>query len=347
MKGVSGRARAWAGSMRRHSGSSGCSSCESRVAHTSFVNAQILRHFYFRERKMDGTDADDAADVEDELGVLRAMFDDDELTIAENADGSTALRIPVVKVEPHLAVTLQVWLGANSAYPSKSAPPFLVDFKSRGLLDHAAEEALRDACSHTMSDLFEPGQVVIWKWVAALRELCAEVEERAQLAAASAASLATVQPPASPPAAPALRCAAPLVPAALAGEFSIAHSAKLEVKKSIFQAHAAHVRSTSDVRAVLAQLMSNTKIARATHNMVAYRIAGADEGVFYCDNDEDGEHGAGAKMSFLLDAMDARDVVVVVSRWYGGVHLGPLRFKVIANMAREIVLEGGWSARRT
>jgi hypothetical protein len=287
---------------------------------------------------------DDLGAVADELEVLRAMFDDDELTIAEDAGGATAVRICVVKVEPHVAVTLQVWLAPR--YPSQSAPPFLVDFKSRGLLDRAAEQALCDRCSHSMSELFEPGQVVIWTWVTALREMLADLEERAELAAASAASLATVQPPPSPLAAPLRRCAATTVARVPhVDELPIAHSAKLEVKKSIFQAHAARVRTVADVRAVRAQLMSNTKIARATHNMVAYRIAGTDEGVFHCDNDEDGEHGAGAKLSFLLDAMDAQNVVVVVSRWYGGVHLGPLRFKVIANMAREIVLEGGFSAR--
>ena len=35
--------------------------------------------------------------------------------------------------------------------------------------------------------------------------------------------------------------------------------------------------------------------------------------------------------------MGANNVLVVVSRWFGGVHLGPARFKYIANTARELL----------
>lgn len=38
--------------------------------------------------------------------------------------------------------------------------------------------------------------------------------------------------------------------------------------------------------------------------------------------------------------MDAWNVVVVVSRWFGGTHLGPDRFKHINSAAREAVIEG-------
>ena len=57
------------------------------------------------------------------------------------------------------------------------------------------------------------------------------------------------------------------------------------------------------------------------------------------DNDEDGESGAGAKMGALLDMMDVECCVVVVSRWYGGIHLGPDRFKHINNCARALLQE--------
>lgn len=43
------------------------------------------------------------------------------------------------------------------------------------------------------------------------------------------------------------------------------------------------------------------------------------------DNDDDGESGAGAKLAALLELMGANNVMIVVSRWYGGVHLGPDR----------------------
>lgn len=43
------------------------------------------------------------------------------------------------------------------------------------------------------------------------------------------------------------------------------------------------------------------------------------------DNDDDGESGAGAKLAALLELMGVQNVFVVVTRWYGGVHLGPDR----------------------
>ena len=39
-----------------------------------------------------------------------------------------------------------------------------------------------------------------------------------------------------------------------------------------------------------------------------------------------------------------RNVLVVVSRWYGGILLGPDRFKHINNCARNILVEEGYTA---
>ncbi len=45
----------------------------------------------------------------------------------------------------------------------------------------------------------------------------------------------------------------------------------------------------------------------------------------------------------LMQAMDVWNVLVVVSRWYGGVKLGPDRFRIIGALAREVLVEGGWA----
>ena len=44
--------------------------------------------------------------------------------------------------------------------------------------------------------------------------------------------------------------------------------------------------------------------------------------------------------------MGANNVLVVVTRWFGGVHLGPSRFKYIANTARELLDACGHGAER-
>jgi putative IMPACT (imprinted ancient) family translation regulator len=41
---------------------------------------------------------------------------------------------------------------------------------------------------------------------------------------------------------------------------------------------------------------------------------------------------------------DVRNVVVVVSRWFGGIELGPARFTHINNAARELLVEQGYVA---
>ena len=39
---------------------------------------------------------------------------------------------------------------------------------------------------------------------------------------------------------------------------------------------------------------------------------------------------------------DVRNACVVVSRWFGGVHLGPSRFAIINNTARELLVAQGF-----
>jgi putative IMPACT (imprinted ancient) family translation regulator len=78
------------------------------------------------------------------------------------------------------------------------------------------------------------------------------------------------------------------------------------------------------------RLHTHPRTADATHNIMAYRIGdGAAEGRV-----DDGEGGAGDKLLFLLQHAGARGVAVVVSRWYGGIHLGGDRFRIITRMVR-------------
>ncbi|OJD22698.1 hypothetical protein ACJ73_05952 [Blastomyces percursus] len=125
-------------------------------------------------------------------------------------------------------------------------------------------------------------------------------------------------------------------------------------KKSVFVARAARVKSTETAKKYLDYLLgTEKKIASATHNITAWRIkqkAGsgpnavptAEETIFQ-DFDDDGETAAGARMLHLLQLMDVWDVVVVVTRWYGGVKLGPDRFRIINTAARDALLKAGFT----
>lgn len=57
------------------------------------------------------------------------------------------------------------------------------------------------------------------------------------------------------------------------------------------------------------------------------------------DNNDDGEDGAGARLAHLLEVRKEDGVLVVVSRWFGGIKLGPKRFSHISNTARELLAQ--------
>jgi len=119
-------------------------------------------------------------------------------------------------------------------------------------------------------------------------------------------------------------------------------------RRSVFQAHVARINSKDDAIAVLSKLKENNKIASATHNIYAWMTTttknGKNFGIHDCE--DDGEHGAGAKLLNLLSLMQVQDIIVVVTRWYGGTHLGPDRFRHITNAARQVMLEYGFASKQ-
>jgi hypothetical protein len=124
-------------------------------------------------------------------------------------------------------------------------------------------------------------------------------------------------------------------------------SAPLTEKKSVFLARVCRVTSVADAQASISHLLATDKrAARASHNISAWRIreestTAATSVATYQDFDDDGETAAGGRLLHLLQVMGAWQVVVVVTRHYGGVHLGPDRFRCISAVAREAVVAGG------
>nr|XP_028592987.1 protein IMPACT isoform X2 [Podarcis muralis] len=123
----------------------------------------------------------------------------------------------------------------------------------------------------------------------------------------------------------------------------IYHGNPITDRRSTFQAHLAPVVSPKQVKNVLAELYKNKKIASATHNIYAYRIYCEDKQTFLQDCEDDGETAAGGRLLHLMQILDVRNVLVVVSRWYGGILLGPDRFKHINNCARNILVEQNYT----
>lgn len=125
----------------------------------------------------------------------------------------------------------------------------------------------------------------------------------------------------------------------------IHHGEFVRDRKSVFQGHLAPVTDKKQVDLVMDKLKENKKIAAATHNIIAYRID-CKNGGFVTGCYDDGETHASSRMLHLLDIVDARNVLVVVTRWYGGVHLGPDRFKHINNCTRELLEAHGYISEK-
>ncbi|CAB3365287.1 Hypothetical predicted protein [Cloeon dipterum] len=121
-------------------------------------------------------------------------------------------------------------------------------------------------------------------------------------------------------------------------QFPLVHGEPLQAGKCTFQGHLAIVKSTDDVKEALQTLLEIKKVANATHNMYAYRIK-KESGNISSDCDDDGETHAGSRMLHLLEILNVTNVLVVVTRWFGGVHLGPARFQHINNAARQVLTQ--------
>lgn len=110
-------------------------------------------------------------------------------------------------------------------------------------------------------------------------------------------------------------------------------------RKSVFLAHATRLSTTQEVPTFIKHLTSLPELKRATHCMYAYRISNMQT---LCGQQDGGEGGSGDRLSRLLDLSGAENVIVVVSRWYGGIPLGSDRWKRISTVAKEALAKGGF-----
>ena len=89
----------------------------------------------------------------------------------------------------------------------------------------------------------------------------------------------------------------------------------------------------AEAAALLAGLKRNKRFAKATHNSWAARIGG--EGI----KADDGEAGAGAIILRMLESEGLDDHLIVVTRWYGGKHLGGDRFRHVIAAVRHYLAQ--------
>lgn len=101
------------------------------------------------------------------------------------------------------------------------------------------------------------------------------------------------------------------------------------------------VQGRAGAEAFLAELKRVKKYAKATHNSWAAVLS--DGGAVRHD---DGESGAGAVILKMIERAALADHIIVVTRWYGGVHLGGDRFAHVVTAVRAYLAALEGPARR-
>lgn len=87
-------------------------------------------------------------------------------------------------------------------------------------------------------------------------------------------------------------------------------------------------RSEAEAKAFIRELKRIKKFAKATHNTWGLIT---ENGPI---KNDDGEAGAGMVILRMLEREDVRDEIVVVTRWFGGKHLGGDRFRHVQDAVR-------------
>ena len=87
-------------------------------------------------------------------------------------------------------------------------------------------------------------------------------------------------------------------------------------------------RSEVEAAEFIKALKRNKKFGKATHNTWGAILA--DTPV----KNDDGESGAGIVILRMLERAGLHDHIVVVTRWYGGKHLGGDRFRHVQDAVR-------------
>jgi putative IMPACT (imprinted ancient) family translation regulator len=262
-----------------------------------------------------------ASALDDELTSINSIYAENTLELIDEAKRVCSLRIPT-----HSSIVLRIEFPED--YPD--GPLSILGTESVGVdAPKGMGRRVVELSREILSQVYRPGEPCVFDLVEELNELLANDEQ-------SQTIKETVDPAIE-------REAESSNIADLGPEPPWTITSAITEKKSIFISRAAAVTSPDQAQKYLQHLLAtDKKVARATHNITAWRTRGAD-GISYQDSDDDGETAAGGRVLHLMQLMDVWDVMIVVTRWYGGVLLGPDRFRIINSSVRDALIAGGFA----
>lgn len=267
--------------------------------------------------------------MDDEITSINAIYGDETLVASSDDARTWILKLPTVDIALRIAFP--------EAYPDVSPQVLGPDSVGAALRKGAAQDVVQLAWS-ILKESFRVGEPCIFELVEELNARQDELKLDSANSTNSANSATDVDTELEAP--PTNERG--LDDSKWAEDPPWVLSEPVQEKKSVFLARAARVTHPSEAKKFIKHLLAiDKKAAKATHNITAWRMQ-EPSGVTYQDYDDDGESAAGGRLLHLLQLMDVWNVMVVVSRWYGGVHLGPDRFRIISSVARDAIVKGGF-----
>lgn len=272
---------------------------------------------------MSSTDA-----IEDELTSINAIFDEETLSPIDASARIFSLRLPYY---PSIVLRIEFPADYPDAPPSVLGTQSVGDDVPKGMGSRAV-----DVVREVLAQVYRPGEACMYDLLEDTREALEKAEEQGNFHLGEQQDIQTQEENSLNAPQSSIADVGHEQPPWIVGE-------PISEKKSVFLARVAPVSSPAQAKQYIAHLLAtDKKAARATHNMTSWRIKGPNDTVFQ-DCDDDGETAAGSRMLHLMQLMDVWNVMVVVTRWYGGVHLGPDRFRLINTAAREALVLGGFA----
>ncbi|KZP13477.1 UPF0029-domain-containing protein [Athelia psychrophila] len=310
----------------------------------------------------------DREPVASELGVLQSIYGDDAIHLREPPSGAyqagTTIRYEVslrrvvspsdragigLTLPTADPVPLRVLVSLPPSYPAAALPQ--LQLLSRYIGPFGVDAALFGGVLRTFFSGWDEGAVCVFDGLTSVVERCAQwYEERLSIEKAGAlvwedmrggedarAHAGRVERREEAP----VPLPAPEVPMGVPDGVHIAESEPILDRKSAFVGRACRISHPSQVPLILAHLMADKRIARAAHPVInAWRCQVGP--VLHQNNDDDGETAAGQRLAHLLQILQVPNVLVVVTRYFEGIHLGPDRFKHINQSARNALEVGGY-----
>jgi hypothetical protein len=257
--------------------------------------------------------------IDDEVTSINSIYGDDTLVLTAKDPVTALLRLP-----SHTSTVLRLEFPQD--YPD--APPSITGTETVGSdLPKGAGHKLLDIVRGILAEVYRPGEACFYD----LLEETGQALSNEELFNQPDAEEAVTEPASTSQ--PVEHYSGPEPPWVISDPIS--------EKKSVFVARVAVVSSPFEAQQYLKHLLAtDKKVRNATHNINAWRIQGVS-GTTYQDCDDDGEDAAGGRLLHLMQLMDVWNVMVVVTRWYGGILLGPDRFRLINTAARDALVKAG------